>query len=110
MADRFERAVPGLRRERNGVDLRARPLKKKGKKAAKAPDGACARGGYRGFWPAGLALACARRVLHEVTYDGGMGFCHDALPGLLPEGYHGPLVVALDSNALIDLQHHGNFC
>jgi hypothetical protein len=37
-----------------------------------------------------------------------MGFCHDALPGLLPWGYHGPLVVALDSSVLIDLQQHGN--
>lgn len=46
-------------------------------------------------------------MLHEVTYDGGMGFCHEALPSLLPWGYHGPLVVALDSNALIDLQQHG---
>lgn len=36
-----------------------------------------------------------------------MGFCHEALPSLLPWGYHGPLVVALDSNALIDLQQHG---
>lgn len=47
-------------------------------------------------------------MLHEVTTDGGMGFCHSALPGVLPWGYHGPLVVALDSNALIDLQQHGN--
>lgn len=46
-------------------------------------------------------------MLHEVTYDGGMGFCHEALPSLLRWGYHGPLVVALDSNALIDLQQHG---
>ena len=47
-------------------------------------------------------------MLHEVTTDGGMGFCHQALPAVLPSGYHGPLVVALDSNALIDLQQHGN--
>lgn len=46
-------------------------------------------------------------MLHEVTYGGGMGFCHAALPGLLPGGYHGPLVVALDSNVLIDIQQHG---
>lgn len=47
-------------------------------------------------------------MLHEVTADGGIGFCHDALPAILPPGYHGPLVVALDSNALIDLQRHGS--
>lgn len=38
-------------------------------------------------------------MLHEVTYEGGMGFCHKALPSVLPYGYHGPLVVALDSTA-----------
>lgn len=47
-------------------------------------------------------------MLHGVTGEGGLGFCHDALPGLLPWGYHGPLIVALDSNVLIDLQQHGN--
>jgi hypothetical protein len=47
-------------------------------------------------------------MLHGVTVDGGMGFCHGALPSLLPWGYHGPLVVALDSNVLIDFQVHGN--
>lgn len=47
-------------------------------------------------------------MLHDVTANGGVGFCHGALPSLLPWGYHGPLVVALDSNALIDLQEHGN--
>lgn len=47
-------------------------------------------------------------MLHGVTTDGGIGFCHGALPSLLPSGYHGPLVVALDSNVLIDLQEHGN--
>lgn len=47
-------------------------------------------------------------MLHEVTVDGGLGFCHAALPDLLPFGYHGPLVVALDSNVLIDLQQYGN--
>lgn len=46
-------------------------------------------------------------VLHEVTADGGVGFCYEALTGLLPPDYHGPLVVALDSNVLIDLQQHG---
>ncbi|WP_328583007.1 hypothetical protein [Streptomyces sp. NBC_00370] len=46
-------------------------------------------------------------MLHEVTEDGGLGFCHHVLPGLLPPGYHGPLVVAVDSNVLIDLQQHG---
>lgn len=46
-------------------------------------------------------------VLHDVTADGGIGFCHDAVPAVLPPGYHGPLVVALDSNVLIDLQQHG---
>jgi hypothetical protein len=48
-------------------------------------------------------------VLHEVTDGGGVGFCHASLPQLLPLGYHGPLVVALDSNILIDLQDHGGF-
>lgn len=47
-------------------------------------------------------------MLHDVTADGGMGFCHEALPSVLPWGYHGPLVVALDSNVLIDLQQYGN--
>lgn len=46
-------------------------------------------------------------MLHEVTADGGLGFCHAAVPELLPVGYHGPLVVAFDSNVLIDLQEHG---
>ncbi|MGW0412198.1 hypothetical protein ACWERI_04545 [Streptomyces collinus] len=46
-------------------------------------------------------------MLNEVTLDGGLGFCSQALPSLLPAGYHGPLVVALDSNVLIDLQQHG---
>lgn len=46
-------------------------------------------------------------MLHEVTADGGVGFCQAALPALLPPGYHGPLVVALDSHVLIDLQQHG---
>ncbi len=43
-----------------------------------------------------------------MTEDGGLGFCQAALSGLLPIGYHGPLVVALDSNALIDLQQYGS--
>ena len=47
-------------------------------------------------------------MLHEVTSDGGVGFCHSVLPALLPVGYHGPLVVALDSNLLIDLQQYGH--
>lgn len=47
-------------------------------------------------------------MLHEPTDDGGLGFCHDAIPAVLPPGYHGPLVVALDSNILIDLEHHGD--
>jgi len=46
-------------------------------------------------------------VLHEVTEEGGLGFCHVALPEVLPYGFHGPLIVALDSNILIDLQEHG---
>lgn len=46
-------------------------------------------------------------MLREVSADGGLGFCHAALPALLDAGYHGPLVVALDSNVLIDLQQHG---
>jgi hypothetical protein len=46
-------------------------------------------------------------VLHDVSYEGGPGFCGAVLRGLLPDDYHGPLVVALDSNILIDLQQHG---
>lgn len=46
-------------------------------------------------------------MLHEVTADGGVGFCHEAVPALLPQGYHGPLVVSLDSSVLIDLQQYG---
>ncbi|QRY48231.1 hypothetical protein JVX93_16495 [Mycolicibacterium boenickei] len=46
-------------------------------------------------------------MLHEVTLGGGLGVYHDAFPVLLPAGYHGPLVVAFDSNVLIDLQWHG---
>ena len=46
-------------------------------------------------------------MLHEVTEEGGLGFCHITMPAVLPQGYHGPLVVALDSNILIDLQEHG---
>lgn len=42
-----------------------------------------------------------------MTEDGGLGFCQLALPRLLPSDYHGPLVVALDSNVLIDLQQNG---
>lgn len=42
-----------------------------------------------------------------MTREGGLGFCTAVLPGLLPSGYHGPLVIALDSNVLIDLQVHG---
>lgn len=47
-------------------------------------------------------------MLFEVTSDGGLGFCHESLPNLLPTGYHGPLVVVLDANVLIDLREHGN--
>lgn len=47
------------------------------------------------------------QTLHEITDEAGFGFCHDALPGLLPENYHGPLVIALDSSILIDLQDFG---
>lgn len=45
-------------------------------------------------------------MLHEPTESGGLGFCQKAL-GFLPEDYHGPLVMALDSNILIDLREHG---
>ncbi|MDQ0276428.1 hypothetical protein QO003_000731 [Arthrobacter silviterrae] len=45
-------------------------------------------------------------MLHSPTEAGGLGFCHDAL-SLLPQGYHGPLVISLDSNILIDLREHG---
>lgn len=47
-------------------------------------------------------------MLHEPAAEGGLGFCASELPSLLPEDYHGPLVVALDSSVLIDLQQHGN--
>lgn len=47
-------------------------------------------------------------MLHEVTEDGGLGFCHGALVDILPLSYHGPLVIALDSNVLIDFQQHGH--
>lgn len=57
---------------------------------------------------AGHDTAYARGVLQDVSAEGGLGFCHEALPDLLAPGYHGPLVVALDSNVLIDLQQHGN--
>lgn len=45
-------------------------------------------------------------MLREPTQPGGVGFCHDAF-SFLPTGYHGPLVMALDSNILIDLREHG---
>jgi len=47
-------------------------------------------------------------VLSDATADGGLGFCGVALPALLPHGYHGPLIIALDSSILIDLQQHGS--
>lgn len=47
-------------------------------------------------------------MLHDPTADGGLGFCGVTLPTILPQGYHGPLVVALDSSILIDLQQHGS--
>lgn len=59
-------------------------------------------------WPPSSVVDVACGVLREWTEDGGVGFCHAGLPGLLPRGYHGPLVVALDSNALIDPQQDGN--
>jgi hypothetical protein len=46
-------------------------------------------------------------VLHEPTIAGGMGFCGTALPTVLPPGYHGPMILALDSNVLIDLRTYG---
>lgn len=36
-----------------------------------------------------------------------MGFCGAVLPSLLHGTYHGPLVVAVDSSVLVDLQMHG---
>lgn len=45
-------------------------------------------------------------MLHKSSESGGLGFCHKAL-SLLPLDYHGPLVVALDSNIVIDLREHG---
>lgn len=47
-------------------------------------------------------------MLFDATEDGGLGFCGSKMPGLLPDDYHGPLVVAMDSSILIDLQEHGN--
>lgn len=47
-------------------------------------------------------------MLHEATAEGGLGFCGAVLDSLLPTPYHGPLVVALDSSILIDLQQHGS--
>jgi hypothetical protein len=47
-------------------------------------------------------------MLHEATAEGGLGFCGVVLGSLLPAPYHGPLVVALDSSILIDLQQHGS--
>jgi len=47
-------------------------------------------------------------MLHAPSLDGGLGFCHEALLDLLPAGYHGPLVIALDTSVLLDLQQHGN--
>lgn len=46
--------------------------------------------------------------LHEVSPEGGLGFCQTALGSVLPDDYHGPLVVALDSSVLIDLRTHGD--
>jgi heme oxygenase len=46
-------------------------------------------------------------VFDDVTSRGGVGFCGEALSGLLPDDYHGPLVIALDSSVLVDLQEHG---
>lgn len=46
------------------------------------------------------------RMLYEPTGSGGLGFCHDAL-SFLPTDYHGPLVMSLDSNILIDLREYG---
>lgn len=40
-------------------------------------------------------------MLHEVTEDGGVGFCYEALPAVLPAGYYRPLVIALDSNIVL---------
>lgn len=47
-------------------------------------------------------------MLHSISDAGGLGFCSSELPSLLPPGYHGPLVVALDSNILIDFQQYGD--
>lgn len=44
---------------------------------------------------------------HESSLDGGLGFCHAAIPSVLPTGWHGPMIVALDSNIVIDLMQHG---
>lgn len=46
-------------------------------------------------------------MLHDVTADGGLGFCGRALPALVPHDYHGPLIVSLDSSILIDFQQYG---
>lgn len=47
-------------------------------------------------------------MLFDATGEGGLGFCGSELPDLLSPSYHGPLVVALDSSILIDLQQHGS--
>lgn len=41
------------------------------------------------------------------TATGGTGFCHAALPELLPPGYHGPLVIAWAPDLLDSLQRDG---
>lgn len=46
-------------------------------------------------------------LLHYPNEDGGLGFCGRMMTSMLPVDYHGPLIVALDSSILIDLQEHG---
>jgi len=48
-------------------------------------------------------------VLRRMTYSGGTGFCYGYMPQLFSgEQGHGPLLLAWDSNILIDLQEHGS--
>lgn len=45
--------------------------------------------------------------LRRITYGSGPGFCYEAVPQLITyPGTHGPLLVALDSNIVLNLQAH----
>jgi len=55
-------------------------------------------------------MSCQRDAhpLRQVE-DGGLGFCHDADRSLFVdrEAHDGPLIVALDTNIVIDIHRHG---